>query len=1313
MAATPQIVDPKTHIFTRLQERSTSGFTKEEIVKLVKIVDSYHDFKVAKRVKGSGGDEAKAVAAALAFESPSASPKASSPKAASSVAGAHFQMILNNLFDQMFKPLTADTFFSTNGITKSSPEMSGRDFFERECGSALHASLGGPCIPIVVNCSEFVKPDFQMSSINSCGAIIVERDRAYVKNFDNNNTVGTKLLDWFFPSKTGTGNGVGFCFDAQSAMLKDFMKTLNNINDKYYCVQIVTPQNVLDSAGIGYDVLSTPGKEGELHKSGAKFTEKLSDGAVRTQYVIPTTNEFSNLFTEEFGKFSIQPKEVNTFNPDTMDFDWLFTPTGKSPLKMGKGAADDPADQSETPKEKAKIRNTGPGVPFLASMIDCVLTKDNHGELVPCLQSKAIANDRMVSPVPALGALDDTLQGDMKKYILRLIYDIKRLGDHEQANSVYFYNSNPKNTLTAIFVTGDTLSALYSRMLGNPTIYIKTEDENNPDSDKGSYLMCYRGIEKNIPADVKARMDVENTLSQLNYFFSKIGAFIDLARKNDLATLITNLETHKNAEPFTDNPELANMLFQAKIYNSLEFLHDIIGKLAPLPDTLEAQKKLLSLAGAKYENESFNVTLNADLTVEQLNKLNARLTRSMNALTPQMNLVMSDLQYLSNFKVVSKDGASVFSFHSTLFFSDSKLETKLDTINYKKEEVTNVVAAVMNFANRPVSSKLLEEKKDNIIKCCEAVLNSFFTTRGFDKSTWIKSLEEVVRPLGLENKSEITALILGLFEQIKELAIDGEETATRIAVKAAADAKVALETAIVEARNTAALGAAAAVAAAPAPKAAAAPKAVAAAPPSDAAVLAKEREEREAPKRQAAAAAAAAAADAKAKEAAAIKAAEAATAAKQAEQVKAAEAVADEKAEEAAKEVAAAVRKPRQKKEPVPSEPIKHSSRLQAKAEAAAALAAVQSPLVTPPKKRQDGGELKLLTTTNRTLTVNPNPENSIERVRQRVQEREGIPQDQQRLIFAGASPSVTRFRNLSDNILIVVLGLLQDFKDMIKLVPSSNVVDSQFYPYPEYIQDAPPQGGKRTRKQRKTGRRQSRKIGGVNQINQRDYTISNYDTSIQAQRAVDFFSSFVNYNNTLSGDDGPERRNMLRDKWYKFSSSLDAEGSPDVADIQNSYDIRMLRAFVDFPKNNDNLKATMSKEVIEPLGKLNQPLTDDEVKVLLHPEETKRIGNNNMIAYQKVIDQNEKELQDLPENDSNYDKNRALCNYMIALMQHNIENTEKLISLFGEKVIVNIYEKPNEENTYEPETISAQSAGRRRRTYKSRNRVNKNSRRM
>ena len=799
MAAVAAIKTPTEAILERLPVRSTSGFKREDILKLVKIVDSYHDFKVSPRLKAGifGKDNTGVAEAAASLEA-----ERGSGQAISKTQGTEFQAILNNYLKHL-TGLTDEIFFKSNGVTKSSPEASGRLFFEKECGSVLHASPTLGCVPTKAKCSTF-----DQKKLLSDDAIILEKDEDFDENnVAKNKAMGQNLLEWFFPEKGGKG-GIGFSFDAQAAIIKDFMQPLNDISAGagFYAIQVVTPQNILDSASTSYYVLNDKAKH---------FTTLSDKQTGRTVYTAPTKQEFSNLFTENVGSFSIQTNASYEESKDkyNQDFQWQFN------LKSNIAGE---ADEQIALNMEGGSRNTGPSVTFLASLIYCWLRnqagKDAAaGALNSCWRQKEANNNKMVSPTPVIEKLNAKARHNL---IPRLLFDIKRLGDHEQANAVYYYNNAKDNPLSAIFVTGDILSALYSRLLGNPTIYIRAaggdaEDDDDASSLSCPYLMCYRGVKVVTDPTAMETNAIKNILSQLNYYLSTITSFINMAANSDFQLLLNNLEMYKEAEPFVgENSELKNLLLQTKVKNTIDFLKEFSMSDAAESRALYTkvtneiipalQGSLNSITKANLKPDGLNIGLNTGLkkkgqalTVADLQAVNKILSDGVNLLEPKMNILSVYLQHFNKVKYqpVAED-ESIFAFHNQLFFSESKVQDTLDTISYKKEEIDNIVGAILPLV-RGMRSNQEKLGKERLQNRCYDFVNGLFTTSNFQKSPFLIMLQKIIDSA---TSDTVTKSISELFLLIKNLpAVEGqaaaeeEEEEEEAAAAAAAEEKTIVD----------------------------------------------------------------------------------------------------------------------------------------------------------------------------------------------------------------------------------------------------------------------------------------------------------------------------------------------------------------------------------------------------------------------------------------------------------------------------------------------------------------------------------------
>jgi hypothetical protein len=708
------IKSPTETILERLPHASVSGFTNNDILKLIKIIDSYHDFNGSQqRIRDiydiDLGEHIKALEAAKNLE---AATKQELLQSERNIKTSPFFFILNNYFNKIFPTLNADTFFSSNGVQRSHSEHTGELFFEKECRGVLYSGNIG-CI---------LTSTLDPETLGSSYAIKFEYENTFPQN---NKKAATNLLNWFFPEKKGKG-GIGFNFDAASgSIIKKLMSPLNDKTRGFYTSQIITPQNILDSALTDYYTF-------EEKKDFLLF----NDNTGRTEYVMPTLLEFSNLFTEDYGNFSLH-KAISAKSP--FGFDWVFTPMPSSvPIIFDK--AND-------------TRDTGPSVTFLGSLIYCWLkSKSDSKTLLECWtkQESALLNSKMISPLPII---KNILKEKHDEMIPRLLFDIKRMGDYEQVNSVYYYNNDKTNEHTTILVTIDRLCALYSRLLGNPTILVT-----------GKNLWCYRGSDILKDPLLKARFDVENTLSQMNYYLFNITSILNT---NDFDLLLGNLEMYKDSSPFVgEHSFLKNILLQAKVYNSIDFLNTLSSIDKSVSTILEDEKvRLLKIlipttTEISYKAEGLNIVLNSTLTISQLAQINTILLESTKVLESQMNILSVYLQNYNKCKFQTLKGDyTIFSNHHQLYFSESKLNSTLDEINYNKDDINNICAKAISISK----GINLEVGKEQLQKCCYEFIVGFFMTNTFDKTTAMTLLQLIVDNI---TRANVVDLITAFFKHI-------------------------------------------------------------------------------------------------------------------------------------------------------------------------------------------------------------------------------------------------------------------------------------------------------------------------------------------------------------------------------------------------------------------------------------------------------------------------------------------------------------------------------------------------------------------
>lgn len=190
------------------------------------------------------------------------------------------------------------------------------------------------------------------------------------------------------------------------------------------------------------------------------------------------------------------------------------------------------------------------------------------------------------------GMLDE--EDISKDEIIRFLYDYKRAGDHEQANSAnHLYTKG----LNVILLTGDRLCSLYARLINQPCIYVHD----------GNYDM-YRYLQ-DVSKEQKDEQAKKLLETRRTFILAEIGKV-----KPDIIDRLTGLEKHINSLITTLKDTFEDHLY-AFIFASL------LIKIKNLKEKRLAyaseQKKLQDdIAGLEPGEEAANV----EATVQELNE---------------------------------------------------------------------------------------------------------------------------------------------------------------------------------------------------------------------------------------------------------------------------------------------------------------------------------------------------------------------------------------------------------------------------------------------------------------------------------------------------------------------------------------------------------------------------------------------------------------------------------------------------------------------------------------------------------------------
>lgn len=624
------------------------------------------------------------------------------------------------------------------GITYSNIEITSEQSYERKLGKEV--LYGDPQLGTVLTNVTFSRlytlTDVEITKLsNECDAIQLIDDPEFEASYNKvvgaldaaRKTLGLNFLNWMFHDNKDlrVGTEVGISYDADYDINNLVTGNLNDRSKKFVTKQIITPQNVLDSAGTGLKGIYTSTK-GTAHLAIIE-----PDQASRVDYKSPLTREYSNSFTKDIGTFNIKSK-----GSGPLDFTWSFElikapPSAREPL---------PASISFDVDEKHK---DGPGAKYLAELIACA---DDA-----CLRSKVAEYASKIDPT-GIKTLSDN-----KAFLAKFFLDVKRMGDHEQANAVKAINLGYKLTngevaspSPCIFSTGDRLSSLYSRIIGNPTVFANTYKSTPHDDEPVSYgsakaFFCYRGIPtKDLTPEQIARKALINTLQQFNYVLT---VFIQFNHSgSSFNTLLENIKQHKDTfecVKFSSHASLQLLktnLIKRKANDIFIHLNTIITVFKDAKASINAlfnelQQSAIALglvtASDNISVTGLNISINDDIDIEIIQGMTTYIESIMRINVGGISLMglfdkvkgfLKDYKKTHTKILRSGDSIQVFTVPKMLFINENKTESKVDYINFDISEIEDIVTTAQRYFTP--RGKIT---RDSLKKDMESKLSRYYT----------------------------------------------------------------------------------------------------------------------------------------------------------------------------------------------------------------------------------------------------------------------------------------------------------------------------------------------------------------------------------------------------------------------------------------------------------------------------------------------------------------------------------------------------------------------------------------------------------
>ena len=582
------------------------------------------------------------------------------------------------------------------GVPPSQVEEKTVDLYEKTCPLAVGFSLNkGINIIDAVSFNQILaNPSCLANNRSAAVKIIADAD---LDTVEKEKTIANALFTYLYGVPTEP-TGVFFTFDASTNITKNFILNMNDVKTPGFFVgQLLTPQNITDSA-------TSPSSSGLFkkkifNKNVPIIGEVEAANKRRTKYVC-TFNEYtSNYFSRAYTKFRIEPSSVQGEFTSVTPYNFTYSIT--LPDKNG-------TEQkviinfASTPDGKAG--KDGPSVDYLKKVI-------KKGVPLPMEEGEngaMVASTETVNRCATIEALIDFVEAEYgeeaARKLIECIFDIKRGGDHEQSNALFHFLSIIENAYKGILQTLDQLSALYSRLLGNTTIYTyNTRLQKN--------LLCYKGTRIVDPLQLK-RTILTSLMGNLNRVLGVYIYFTRVIENSGFTKLLENLQLYSRySNPTNIFFEYLIKIRAADAYLYLNNIKTIAyGGGADVAElAVKMRQKLTQIYNAFGRELPAAEAINIHIHIDNLNEVETQ--RYIDLIMPLMEEINNSLKTVQKYTEKFQE--------NNIMFDESGAATSLDIVDkmftVKKDRSIEVVVSnkSLNFSRQSATNVVNKFKPDS------------------------------------------------------------------------------------------------------------------------------------------------------------------------------------------------------------------------------------------------------------------------------------------------------------------------------------------------------------------------------------------------------------------------------------------------------------------------------------------------------------------------------------------------------------------------------------------------------------------------